>query len=295
MSRQLAHGLDLIGRIAPHAASAPIGKALGLIAYASMRRYRRVAVANLRRAYAFTEDDPQLHRLARESFQHLGITLAEFWLRLPRLTQEEAEREIRFDGEHHYQEGHARGLGVVLVSAHYGNWELIGPRLSYAGYQVSGISRASDDAGMDQLIGRIRRRLCQQIPRAKAAREGLAVLRRNEVLAVMLDQNTLKGGVFVPFFGHPASTAAGPAAFSLKTGAALIPTFCIRERDGSHTVRAWPPIYPCPTGNRDADVHRLTCELTRIIELQIREQPELWTWLHNRWKLQPDSDVVPAA
>lgn len=292
VSRQLVQGLNLIGRITPRAAPEPLGKALGLLAYTSMPRYRRVALANLRRAYGDEWEDAQIEQIARDSFRHLGITLAEFFLRLPRLAQEEAEREILFVGQEHYREALARGQGVVLVSAHYGNWEMIGPRLAYAGYRVNGISRTADDPGMDRLIGGVRSRLCRQIPRAQAAREGLAALRRNEVLAIMLDQNTLKGGVFVPFFGHPASTATGPAAFALKTGAALIPTFCLRERNGAHTVKAWPAIYPCSTGNKAEDVHRLTGELTRVIELQIRERPELWAWLHNRWKLQPVAEAA---
>ena len=287
VSRQLVQGLDLLGRATPRAAPEPLGRALGLLAYGSMRRYRRVALGNLRRAYGDEWDDATIRQVARESFQHLGITLVEFCLRLPRLTLEEAEREVRFSGQEYYEEAFSRGNGVILVSAHFGNWEMIGPRMARAGYTVSGISRTADDPGMERFVGSVRTRFSRQIPRAQAARQGLAALRRNEVLAIMLDQNTQQGGLFVPFFGHPASTAAGPAAFALKTGAALIPTFCIREPDGTHTMKAWPPVYPCPTGDRESDVHRLTSALTQVIELQIRERPELWAWLHNRWKLQP--------
>jgi KDO2-lipid IV(A) lauroyltransferase len=252
-----------------------------------MPRYRKVAIANLRRAYGDEWDEAALRRLALQSFQNLGITLAEFGLRMPRLTLEAAQREVRFEGKQHFEEALARGKGVILVSAHYGNWELIGPRLAAEGYCVNGISRKADDAGMDRLITSVRTRHCRQIPRAQAAREGLAALRRNEVLAIGLDQNTVKGGVFVPFFGHPASTATGPAAFALKTGAAVIPTFCIREPNGDPIVKALPPIYACPTENRAEDIQRLTAEMTQVIETQIRQRPELWMWLHNRWKHQP--------
>lgn len=287
VSRQVFQALNYAGMLAPKRAPTPIGRALGLLAYSGMPRYRKVAIANLRRAYGDEWDEAALQDLARQSFQNLGITLAEFCLQMPRLTLESARREVHFEGKQYFEEALSRGKGVVLVSAHYGNWELIGPRLAAEGYCVNGISRKADDAGMDRLITNIRTRHCRQIPRAQAAREGLAALRRNEVLAIGLDQNTAKGGIFVPFFGHPASTATGPAVFALKTGAAMIPTFCIREPNGDHVVKAWPPVYPCPTGERAADIQRLTGEMTQVIEAQIRQRPELWMWLHNRWKHQP--------
>lgn len=285
----MIRALNGIGRCTPRSALAPMGRALGRMTYQSMRRYRRVALSNLDRAYGDCMNREARLRLAIESFEHLGVTLIEFFLRQPRITMEEVEREVRFEGQEHYEAAFARGKGVLLITAHYGNWEMMGPRLSRAGYQVNAVSRTADDPGMERMIEAIRTRCgLRQIPRRQAARQGLAALRRNEILAILLDQNTAEGGVFVPFYGYPASTATGPAVFALKTGAAIVPTFCLREADGTHTMKAWPPIYPQSTGDRNADIVRLTAEVTRIIELQIRERPELWCWLHNRWKLQPD-------
>lgn len=290
-TRQLLRTLKLIGRVMPDPVLAAMGRGLGVAAYRTMRRYREVAHRNLERAYGAEWDEARRTAVARECFRNVGMTLIEFFLKQSRLTGEEVERLVRFEGQEHYEEALARGNGVILVSAHYGNWELMGPRMQRAGYPLSGISRTADDPGTDQMVSAIRTGGgLKQIPRSRAAREGLATLRRNEILAIMLDQNTIEGGIFVPFYGHPASTAQGPAVFALKTGAAIVPTFCIRERDGSHTMRAYPPIYPEPTGDRAADIWRLTAEMTRAIERQVRERPELWCWLHNRWKLQP-SDV----
>jgi KDO2-lipid IV(A) lauroyltransferase len=287
-TRQLITALNLIGRCTPRAALPGIGRALGMAAFHGMRRYRTVARANLQRAYGHEWSEEKIEQVARESFRHLGITLIEFFLREPRITGAEVEREVRFEGQAHYEEAFARGKGVILVTAHYGNWEMMGPRLHRSGYRVSAVSRTADDPGLERMIESIRQRCgLQQIPRRQAARQGLAALRRNEILAILLDQNTAEGGVFVPFYGYPASTATGPAVFALKTGAAIVPTFCLREPDGTHVMKAWPPIYPTSTGERTEDVRRLTAEITQVIELQIRERPELWCWLHNRWKLQP--------
>lgn len=287
-TRQLIRVLNVIGRCTPRSALAPIGRSLGIAAFHSMRRYRLVATGNLRKAYGGNWSEGEIDRVARDSFRHLGITLIEFFLRQPRMRPEEVERDVRFAGQEHFEEAFSRGNGIILVTAHYGNWELMGPRLVLAGYPVNAVSRTADDPGLEHMIESIRTRCgLRQIPRRQAARQGLAALRRNEILAILLDQNTLEGGVFVPFYGFPASTATGPAVFALKTGAAIVPTFCIREPDGTHTMKAWPPIYPSPTGNRAQDVLSLTAEITGAIERQIREQPEMWCWLHNRWKLQP--------
>jgi KDO2-lipid IV(A) lauroyltransferase len=289
LTRRFIRALELAGRVTPRAALVPLGRSLGILAYRTMPRYRKVALANLRRAYGDEWTDARIEATARESFRHLGITLVEFFLRQPRITMEEVEREVRFVGQEHFEAAFARGKGAILVTAHYGNWEMMGPRLARAGYAVSAVSRTADDPGLENMIEAIRTRTgLRQIPRRQAARQGLAALRRNEILAILLDQNTLEGGVFVPFFGYPASTATGPALFSLKTGAALVPTFCLREADGTHTMKAWPAIYPEAAGDRSRAVQELTAAVTRVIELQIRERPELWFWLHNRWKLQPN-------
>ena len=260
---------------------------MGRLAYRVMARYRKVALANIARA--FPEWEPErCERLAREAFDNVGLTIVEFFLQLPRLTEAEVGRLVRFEGQEHYESALGRGKGVILVTAHYGNWEMMGPALQRSGYQVSAVSRTQEDPGLERSIEAIRVRSgMRQLPRKSAAREGLATLKRNEILAILLDQNAAEGGVFVPFFGHPASTAVGPAIFALKTGAAIVPTFCIRNPDGTHVMRAHPPIIPEPTGDRAADAWRLTARMTSVIEAQIREQPELWCWLHNRWKLQP--------
>lgn len=295
LTRQMLRTLSFTGRCLPRRGFAVLGRGVGMAAFRLMPRYRKVALGNLRRAFGNEWSEARIQETARESFRHLGMTLVEFFLRQPRITAEEVAREVRFEGQEHYEAAFKRGKGVLLITAHYGNWEMMGPRLHQVGYQVSAVSRTADDPGTERMIEEIRTRCgLLSIPRRQAARMGLAALRRNEILAILLDQNAAEGGVFVSFFGYPASTATGPAVFALKTGAAIVPTFSIREADGTHTMKAWPPIYPEATGDRATDVQRLTAEITRVIEMQIRERPELWSWLHNRWKLQPAEDAAAA-
>ena len=123
-----------------------------------MPRYRKVALGNLQRAFGNEWSEARIQETARESFRHLGVTLVEFFLREPRMTAEEVEREVRFEGQEHYEAAFKRGKGVLLITAHYGNWEMMGPRLHQAGYQVSAVSRTADDPGTEPMIEEIRTR-----------------------------------------------------------------------------------------------------------------------------------------
>jgi lauroyl/myristoyl acyltransferase len=127
-TRQTLRGLRGFGRVIPRATLAPMGRSLGALAYRTMPRYRKVALSNLHRAFGDTWDDARIEHVARESFAHLGITLVEFFLLQPSMTLEMAAREIGFEGQEHYEEAFARGKGVLLITAHYGNWEMMGPR-----------------------------------------------------------------------------------------------------------------------------------------------------------------------
>jgi len=286
--RAFTQGLAWSIRRLPYSWLGAPGRLLGSLCYAAMPRYRRVAHANLRRAYGDAWSDAEVAAVAKRSFQHLGMTLVEaLWM--PRLTGEALRRTVRLEGAEHLDRALEGGHGAILISAHYGNWEIMAPRLTDEGYRISTIARDADDPGVNRILNDIRRGAGQQIlPRASATRPALACLRRNEILALLLDQNTLKGGVFVPFFGLPAATAAGPATLALRTGAPLVPIFCTRQPDRSHVARILPPIRPETTGDTPADILRLTTAITAAIETQIRACPEQWLWIHNRWKLRPD-------
>ncbi len=293
LTRHFVRFLIASGRLMSRSGHRSVGRALGNAAWRAMPRYRNVALANLKRAFGGSWSDEEILRVAQESFRVLGISMVEFFLWQPGLKGPDIDAAARLEGQEHYERAFARGKGVILITAHYGNWEMMGPCLSRAGYIVNAISRTADDPTMERTIESIRKGAgVRQIPRSKAAREGLGCLRRNEILAILMDQNTAEGGVFVPFFGHLASTATGPAVFALKTEAALVPTFCLREPDGSYTVQAREPILPEPTGDRQRDIVMLTARLTLAIEDQIRERPELWSWLHNRWKLGPELETL---
>ncbi len=284
----LAGGL----RRLPYERLAPVGRVVGDLCWALMPRYRRVALANLRRAFGQEWDEAHIVRTARASFRHLGLTLVEFvWL--PRLSPEMVPGIVRLPRPNSFDDAFTAGSGAILVSAHYGNWEIVAAALCHAGYPVNTIVREADHPGLDRLINEIRAGMGERLlPRQHAIRPALQCLRRNEILALLADQNTLRGGIFVPFFGIPAATPTGPATLSIRTGAPLVPIFCVRQPDRTHEILILPPICPDRAAPPEEEIRRLTTAVTATIEAQVRALPEQWTWLHNRWKLRPDGSLL---
>ena len=113
-------------------------------------------------------------------------------------------------------------------------------------------------------------------------RELLAILKRGDALGLLPDQNS--GDLFAPFFGVPAGTVAGPATLALHTGAAIIPTYCVRLPDDRYRLMILPPIDTTATGDREADARRIMTDVNAALESVIRQYPDQWLWIHNRWK-----------
>ena len=107
------------------------------------------------------------------------------------------------------------------------------------------------------------------------------------MLAILLDQNAHSGEVYVPFFGHPAATAAGPAVLARRTGAAILPVFVRRRPDGTHVATFLPLVEFTVTDDQERDIQEITERATAVIEAQIRAEPSQWFWIHRRWKKQP--------
>jgi Kdo2-lipid IVA lauroyltransferase/acyltransferase len=275
-----------IGRI-PDRAVLAVGAAVGGLLGAMLPRYRRAAQGNLERAFGGQLSAREIERMVARNFRHLGGTLAEF-LRMPAWDDAEIERRVALRGTDHLDAALAAGRGVIAVSAHYGNWELMGARLVRAGYPICVLARDADDPATNALIGRIRQSGGYQvISRRNGLRGALAFLRNNGIATFLLDQNTSQGEVYVEFFGHLAATARGPALLARHTGAPLIPAFDRRLADGTHVVEILPPVEWEASQDKERDVWEITARLTRIIEAQIRADPEQWLWIHQRWKQQP--------
>jgi KDO2-lipid IV(A) lauroyltransferase len=224
-------------------------------------------------------------------YRNLGANMAEV-LRLAGGRTEDLDPRVRFEGEERVQEALARGRGVLILTAHVGNWDLLAMLTARSRYRLTVISKSLRNAALNDMWMRIRRHFGVAIlPAHQSYRMCLRVLRRNELLGFILDQNRPREeGIFVDFFGRPACTSPGLAFMSAQSGAPVVPAFILREGEERHVVRVLPLIEPPP--DREAEtIRRATQHYTKIIEDVVREHPDQWLWLHRRWKTQPERQV----
>jgi KDO2-lipid IV(A) lauroyltransferase len=260
------------------------GRRLGDLGWLILWGRRRVALGNLARALGAERSPRDLRRLGRRSFEHLGMNIAEacvFYFRpAPVLLS-----RVELVGIEHLEKASAEGRGILLLTAHLGNWELLAASHAVTGLGLSVVVRPLDDVVLDRLVERFRRRSgVALISKRGGLREMLDALRRGRMVGVLLDQNASRGqGVFAPFFGTPASTSRALALVSLRSGAPVVPVFIRRLPGGRHRVEIEPAL-PFPA---DADVAGYTATFNRAIETAIRRAPDQWFWMHERWRTQP--------
>lgn len=275
----------------PRRAAVATGRGLARFAYLFGGRLRRTGERNLE--LAFPELSPQERsRILRASFQNLGRLLGEF-SHLKRATPESLRRFITCEGLENLEAAQARGQGVILFTGHLGAWELSSFALSAFGYPMSFLVRRIDNPKIEPLVERTRTRFGNRsIDKRAAARPMLRLLREGGTLGLLVDLNTLPHeGVFVDFFGIPASTTASLATLALRTDAAVLPVFVPWDAERRRFVlRIDPPLEIEPTGDRERDVQRLTAQFTKVIETYVRRFPEQWLWIHKRWNTRPQGE-----
>jgi KDO2-lipid IV(A) lauroyltransferase len=244
-------------------------------------------VRNLSRAFGWREDDPRLRRTARQVFVLACKNVADLiWL--PRLTESNIDDLVRIKDGHHLDEAMALGRGVVVVTGHIGNWELLAAGYALRGYPVSAVARQVYDPRLDRMINDLRKNArVRGISRDTGLREMIGVLRRGELLGVLMDQDTKVRGAFVPFFGRLAHTPVGPVMLAMKTGAPVVPMAIHRQPDDTHVITVMPPVKMRYTEDREDDLRINTWRCTRVLEDFIRQQPAQWVWMHDRWKKRP--------
>jgi KDO2-lipid IV(A) lauroyltransferase len=229
-------------------------------------------------------DAAQRRRILRGMYRHLGLSLAEF-LRISTWTAEKVAERITFDRFDRLRDAISGGRGVVVITAHFGNWDLLQCVAARIGVPLHVVTR--------ELKGRRTNRAWMQMRAAMGVRlhaatgsanDLLRALRSGEVVAFVIDQHMPeKLGVPVPFFGRLASTIDAPAVLAARTGAPVHPAFLFRE--GFERHRLWiGPAIPLAAGRRREGVTASTALFTRALEDAVRERPEQWIWVHRRWK-----------
>jgi Kdo2-lipid IVA lauroyltransferase/acyltransferase len=283
-------GLKAMGLL-PRSVARLVGAAFAAIAYRVRTPLRRAAQTNLRIAFpeiGETKRDEIIRRMVRQ----VGWMAAEF-SQLPKYSRDNIENIVVIDGFENFDAAKRRGKGVLFLTGHMSAWELSSFAHALYGYPLHFLVRPVSNRRVDALVNGYR---ClsgnKPIDKNKSARAILKVLADAGTVGILMDHNTsLDEGVFVDFFGVPASTSSGLARLALRTDAAVVPGFLLW--DGSrrkYRLRFEPTVELSRTGDEECDVRENTQRFTRVIEEFVRAHPDQWLWVHKRWKTRPPGD-----
>jgi KDO2-lipid IV(A) lauroyltransferase len=287
-ARTLLAGLGVM----PRQASVAMGRGIGRIAYAFGGRLRRAGTRNLE--LAFPEmNSKERERILRGCFASLGRLLGEF-SHFAHATPESLSRIIDCEGLHHLEEAEARGKGTILFTGHLGAWELTSLALSAFGHRVDFLARRIDNPLIEELVEKTRTRFGNRsIDKRAAARPMLRALSAGGTLGILVDLNTQPHeGVFVDYFGIPASTTSSVATLALRTDATVLPIFAPWDAERRRFIlKIEPPVSVTQSGEQAEDIRALTARITKVIEKYVRLYPEQWLWIHKRWNTRPHGEA----
>jgi lauroyl/myristoyl acyltransferase len=264
---------------------------VGSLAYALLSFERRVALANLDIAFGETKTLAEKKIIARRSFQHFALTALDiFWT--SRLTHDDIRKFVALDDKSRAlaEEIAQRKKGAVALTMHYGNWEMLLQACGAYGYPMTGVANRMKNADLDRFLTQRREARGHRIIYKLGALPKLAkVLQRGEIAGLVMDQNTRirEGGLWIDFFGVPATTSKAMAGLALNTGAPIVFGVCYPTPDGKYQMQFGPEVPWQSTGDHDADVERITRDVMSACEQIIREKPEYWMWFYRRWKFRP--------
>ncbi|TFG91802.1 MAG: lipid A biosynthesis acyltransferase [Syntrophobacterales bacterium] len=259
-------------------------KALAILFYHFSEKNRLIVLHNLTRSFP-EKDISELTRIAKNSYRHLGIVAAEFF-DIPSLTMDNLAEWFEPEGLEHYVRAYEKDKGILLCTGHFGNWEVMAAACAVIFDPLHIVYRAMDNPVMKGIVDRVRSHTGNKlIPKGGAARRIVRLLDKNASVGILIDQNvSWQEGVFVDFFGRPASTTKGLVALALQTGAPILPAFAFRLKSGRYRVVVGPEVEIVRTGDDDRDILENTQKLTYVLEAHVRRHPEQWFWLHQRWK-----------
>ena len=268
----------------PRSWALALGRLLGRGLYLFFPLRKDVARDNLK--LSFPElTDRQRRTILYRTYQHFGMVLIDF-LRIPALKPRDLEALIQVDDKH-LRDAHERDQGTLIMSGHLGNWEMIVPLLVHRGYPLTPVMVPQRGAGGAFVQATRDSTGCEYIPKKTSTRQMLRLLKEGRFLGLVGDQDARKSGVWVNFFGQPSSRPRGGAVFALQTGAPIIASWCLLQKNRRYHLQ----LESISTENLPADhdqaIQTLTQRYADALETAVRRHPEQYFWFHRMWKTQP--------
>jgi KDO2-lipid IV(A) lauroyltransferase len=270
-------------------------KSLAYLFYLFDKKQRKIAYENLRNAYGDELSDIQMRKIIRSNYLHFALVWLDF-VKLPRIVNTSNwQNYFQVEGLEHARKALKEGKGIIFVTGHVGNWEVLGCAFDFFFHPLHSIAKHLKNPFVDRFLTRLREEGRQKIIFTEdASREIIRVLRNNKLLGILVDQNARENNIFVDFFGQKAATTRSVATISLKMGAPIIMIFLRRtDKKYKFKITLSKPIQIERTGNLEKDILSLTQRYTTIIESRIREHPHEWLWMQRRWKTKPPIATTP--
>jgi KDO2-lipid IV(A) lauroyltransferase len=285
----LVRTLIVLVRVMPDGLVRACGTLLGLAFYVLDGTHRRIAHRNLATAFP-GRSEAERRSIARAAFAHFGRLLFQL-LAFSTLSPEAMLARVEFEGEDRARLAYAQGKGVLFVTGHFGFWELHAMVHALRIQPIGLLARALDNPYLNDLLERIRQRTGNfVIYRQGTIRRVMRALQDRQGVAVLIDQHIMgRDAIYVDFFERPAATTSAVAALALRTGAPVVPVFAVPLVDGRVRVIYEHPVEP-PRADAADPVREFTQRCTDVLEMYVRRHPDLWLWMHRRWR----DDARPA-
>ena len=271
--------------IAPAFIRNAVASFLGGVAVLATPKWRiRMAKANIQECLGV--DEATSEKIAKNSLRRFGRMIVEV-MRFPLLKPENIDELVHFEGLENLEAAHAEGKGIVMCTGHYGNWELLGGSLALHGVPMISIMRKQNNGAMDKFINEYREMVGQKLAYNKGRNALLAIskmLRDKNCVGILYDQDTNDDGVEIELFGKKCIIPYGAAALSRTYGSPIVPIFLHNNADGTCTAKIHPLFHTPKTKDRAADFYAATKQLVDVLEEEIKTDPDMWFWAHDRWK-----------
>jgi KDO2-lipid IV(A) lauroyltransferase len=275
----------------PEAFAYRMGDILAGIWYRCAKKNRMRSEQNLKTAFPHWRPEER-KRTAQAVFQHLSRSAIELFRFYG--GKYELQNYIYFHNLDRLRRALDMGKGVIVISAHLGNWELLACAASAMGFPMRVVANRIRNPQIDRLLNRSRAAAgVATIFRDESIVRMLRLLRDKKVLAILMDQDSHYDGIFVNHFDKPTYAARGPAILTLASGAPIIPVFIAREADGHHSIYVEEPVAVNASGDREQKIKHITQCCMDVVEHYIRQFPDQWVWMHQRWKTRPKHLLQP--
>ena len=286
--------LMLLSRIIcylPHSALLTLGRGAGILYYRFIKKQRQRAIGQMMAGLAISEEEAK--KLVKASFINMATNVFEIFY-MPRLNENNFRDYIDIEHLERLTDALAEGHGVVVLTGHIGTWEWLSAAFTLSGLPVTAIAKPQPNEQYTRVLNALRATIHVEIF-SRGTSELLAAaraLKQGKILGFLADQDAGPGGAFIDFLGRPASTPMGPAVFSRKFNAPVIPAFILRQEDGRHRVIVGEALRYEDHGDTDRDLYDFTVRMTRILERVVRENPTQWLWFQKRWNTPPEERHV---